>query len=92
MRQITNGKIYNTATMTVLATRSCYNNGNYCGSDKLCRTRTGLLAMVRTSNGQDLYRHNGIEAIAAEQLGAVLDGWELDDEEQCNLSGYLDEV
>jgi hypothetical protein len=48
--------------------------------------------MVRTSNGQDLYRHNGIEAIAAEQLGAVLDGWELDDEEQCNLSGYLDEV
>lgn len=92
MRQIINGKIYNTATMTVLATRSCYNNGNYCGADKLCRTRTGLLAMVRTSNGQDLYRLNSIEALTADQVGEALDGWDLDEDEQRNLSGYLDEV
>lgn len=92
MRQIINGKIYNTATMAVLATRSHYNNGNYCGSDELCLTRTGLLAMVHTSNGQDLYRCNSIEAVTVDQLGVVLDGWELDDKEQRNLSGYLDEV
>ena len=92
MRQIINGKIYNTETMTVLATRTCYNNGNYCGSDKLCLTCTGLLAMVHTSNGQDLYRSNYIEAITDDQLGTALDGWELDEEEQRNLSGYLDEV
>jgi hypothetical protein len=74
MRQIINAKIYNTTTMTVLAERSIYHNGNYTGADKLCRTRTGLLALWRTSNGQDLYRCSGIEAFNTADLPMCLEG------------------
>lgn len=92
MRKIIDGKIYNTETMAVLACHHCYSNGNYIGSNKLCRTRTGLLALVRTSNGQDLYRCNTIEALTADEVAVAVDGWELTGEEQRNLSDYVQEI
>lgn len=92
MRTIINGKIYNTDTMTSLVTVSRFSNGNYSGSDSVRRTKTGLLALVSTSNGQDLYRCSSIEALAAADLPAAIDGWEITGEDSERLSEFLTEV
>lgn len=92
MRQIINGKIYDTATMTILATNARYANGNYCGEDRLCRTKTGELALVKTSNGQDLYRQAGIEALTTSELGVALEGWAPSTEETAALREHLAEA
>lgn len=82
MKQIINGKSYNTETMTTLVKISRYNNGNYAGSDSIRVTKNGAYAFVSLSNGQDLYRESYIEAINKADIGAIINGWEIDDEEQ----------
>ncbi len=81
MKQVINGKTYNTETMTTLVSMDCYNNGNWCGSNSIRLTRNGAYAYVRTANGQDLYREASIEAINKDQVAEKIDGWKLTDEE-----------
>jgi hypothetical protein len=81
MKSVINGKLYNTATMTTLASRNAYNNGNYAGDSSIRVTRSGNYAYVVTSNGQDLYRQSRIEAIRKEEIASYIDGWRLDDDE-----------
>lgn len=80
MKKCINGKIYDTAGMTVLCSRSAYYNGNYAGATYIGRTQGGSYAVWTTSNGQDLYRREDIRAIDKEDVAAEIDGWELDDE------------
>lgn len=88
MKQIINGKTYNTDTMTTLVKRSAYNNGNYAGSDSVRVTANGNYAFVSLSNGQDLYRSSNIEEITKDQIPALIDGWELDDSEAKALADH----
>ena len=81
MKQVINGKTYNTETMTTLVIMDCYNNGNWCGSNSIRITKNGAYAYVRTANGQDLYREASIEAINKDQVAELIDGWKLTDEE-----------
>lgn len=81
MKQVINGKTYNTETMTTLVSMNCYNHGNWCGSNSVRITKNGAYAYVRTSNGQDLYREASIEAINKDQIAEKIDGWKLTDEE-----------
>ena len=81
MKNIINGKLYNTATMTTLCSRNAYNNGTYAGDSSIRVTKSGAYAYVVTSNGQDLYRESSIEAIRKEDIAERIDGWRLDDEE-----------
>ena len=81
MKQVINGKTYNTETMTILASMDCYNNGNWCGSNSIRITKNGAYAYVRTANGQDLYREASIEAITKNEVAEKIDGWKLTDEE-----------
>jgi hypothetical protein len=62
------------------------NNGNYCGSTSLRKTAKGALCIVHTSNGQDLYRESGIEAVSVAEARAAIDGWKLDDDEVAALA------
>ena len=88
MIQIINGKTYNTATMTVLATRDIYQNGNYAGCNSIRKTKSGALAYVSTSNGQDLYRESYIEAVTVGEAREKIDGWKLNDEEVAALNSH----
>lgn len=81
MKKTIGGKLYNTETMTTLASRSAYTNGNYAGKTEICKTTGGAYAVVTTSNGQDCYRSNNIEAIDKAAIAERIDGWELDDGE-----------
>jgi len=81
MKQVINGKLYNTETMRHLASKSAYNNGNYCGDASIRLTKGGLFAYVVTSNGQDLYRRSYIEAVTLEEAREKIEGWKLADEE-----------
>ena len=85
MRTIIGGKVYNTATMTVIVEKTAYNNGNISGSTTLRVTPSGLYCIVRTSNGQDCYRSAGIEACTVEEIPEFLDGWTPDDTEHVEL-------
>jgi predicted chitinase len=88
MKSIINGKLYNTATMTILCSRDAYHNGTYAGDSSIRVTKGGNYAFVVTSNGQDLYRNDSIEAIAKEEIAARIDGWELDDDEVAALTEH----
>ncbi len=94
MRQSINGKIYDTANMTVICERSAYHNGNYTGDESIRVTHNGNYAYVVTSNGQDLYRRSSIEAIRKEDIAELIDGWRLDDGEAKALAaiGVLSEA
>ena len=81
MKIVINGKLYNTATMTILCSINDYNNGNYTGDRSIRVTRNGNFAFVVTANGQDIYRQSRIEAIRKEEIPNVIDGWKLDDDE-----------
>lgn len=81
MKRVIGGLVYNTETMTTLAANTVYHNGNVAGSDSIRKTPGGLYALVRTSNGQDLYRQRCIEAIELANIAAAVEGWDLDDEE-----------
>jgi hypothetical protein len=81
MKCIINGKLYDTATMTILCSRNAYNNGNYVGDSSIRVTKGGNYAFVVTSNGQDLYRESSIEAVKKEEIAGLINGWRLDDEE-----------
>lgn len=85
MKQVIKGKTYNTETMSVIVEKNVYHNGNYCGSNTIRITRNGNYCYVRTSNGQDLYRNSGIEALGAGEIAGRIDGWTLSDEEQAEL-------
>jgi len=86
MIQVINGKTYNTTTMTVLASKDARHNGLYAGDASIRLTKTGLLAYVVTSNGQDLYRQSYIEAVTVEQAREKIDGWKLNEEEVAALT------
>ncbi len=86
MKQVINGKLYNTNTMTRLASKSAHNNGNYAGDASIRVTKSGALAYVVTSNGQDLYRHSYIEAVTPDEARENINGWHLDDEEVAALA------
>lgn len=88
MIQVINGKTYNTATMTVLASHSVFDNGNYAGDCSVRKTRSGALAYVATSNGQDLYRSSYIEAVTIAEARERIDGWKLDDDEVATLAAH----
>ena len=88
MKQIINGKTYNTATMTTLASVDRYNNGNWCGDDSIRVTSRGAYAYVRASNGQDLYREESIEAINQGEIAGRIEGWKLNDEEVALLQQH----
>ena len=92
MQQILNGKIYNTATMDVLAERDRYFNGKYSGSDRLCRTKNGALCMYRTSNRRDPSRAEGVEAVNVADLGEILNTWKLSPESAEKLAEFLPEA
>lgn len=94
MKASINGRVYNTATMAEICSKSAYNNGNYSGSTQICKTRTGLYAVVVTSNGQDCYRESYIRAIEKEAIADFIDGWRLDDKETATLlaEGILTEA
>jgi len=85
MKQVINGKTYNTENMTVLVSVSRYNNGTFAGSDSIRVTKSGAYCFVATSNGQDLYREAFIEAIDPTEVAAKIEGWTLDDAEQLAL-------
>ena len=67
--------------MTRLVTKDAYNNGNYAGDTSIQKTKSGLYAIVTTSNGQDLYRDADIQPVNKDQIAYVIDGWDIDDEE-----------
>jgi len=94
MKTSINRKIYNTDTMDTLCSKDAYNNGNFCGSTSIRKTKTGLYAVVVTSNGQDLYRSAYINAIDKDQIAEFIDGWPLDDDETQTLlaEGILTEA
>lgn len=85
MKQVINGKTYNTETMTTLVSMDCYNNDNWCGSNSIRITKNGAYAYVRTANGQDLYREASIEAINKDQIAEKIDGWKLTEDEEATL-------
>ena len=86
MKMILNGKTYNTDTMTILVEQSRYSGGNnYCGSDSIRVTVKGTYAFVFTSNGEDLYRCDYIEAIDKAEISAKIDGWDIDDDQCATL-------
>lgn len=85
MKKTINGKLYNTETMTTLASKNHHNQGIYSGSTEIAKTRGGLYAVVETSNGQDCYRSDDIEAISKSEIADLIDGWELDDDETAAL-------
>lgn len=86
MRQVIDGRGYDTASMRVLADRGEYSDGNYCGSDSLRVTRTGVLCFVVTSNGQDMYRRSYIEPVSVETARERIDGWKLNEDEIAALT------
>lgn len=86
MKNVINGKLYNTATMTTLCSRNAYNNGNYAGDSSIRVTKGGNFAYVVTSNGQDLYRESSIRAITKDEIAELINGWRLDDEEVVALA------
>lgn len=81
MKQIINGRTYNTETMTILAANTVYYNGNVAGSDSIRKTPGGLYALVHASNGQDPYRHRSIQAIQLSDIASLVEGWDIDDNE-----------
>jgi hypothetical protein len=85
MKKCISGKIYDTTSMTVLCSRSAYNNGNYAGETYIGKTPGGAYAVVTTSNGQDLYREDDISEIDKAEIAAEIDGWDLDDDEEQTL-------
>ena len=94
MKASINGRLYNTDTMTTLCGKPAYNNGNYCGETSIRKTRSGLYAVVVTSNGQNLYRESYIRAIDKDKIAEFIDGWQLDDGETSTLiaEGILTEA
>lgn len=94
MKTSINGRVYNTETMMTLVSKDAHNNGNYSGSTSIRRTKTGLYAVVVTSNGQDLYRRAHIAAIDKDKIANFIDGWRLDDNETATLidEGILTEA
>ena len=94
MKQVINGKVYNTETITTLVEVSRHSNGNYCGTDSIRVTPKGLYAFVCSSNGQDLYRKSYIEALTKDEVAERINGWELLDEEQEVLAqhGLIEEA
>lgn len=94
MKTSINGRIYNTDKMTTLVSKDAYNNGNCSGSTEICRTKTGLFAIVVTSNGQDCYRRSYIDAIEKDKIADFIDGWRMNDEETATLiaEGILTEA
>jgi predicted chitinase len=95
MKSVINGKLYNTATMTILCERNDYDNGNnYCGDRSIRVTPGGNYVYVVTANGQDLYRQSSIEAITKDEIAERIDGWRLDDDEveALNQHGILTEA
>ena len=87
MKRVIGGLVYNTETMETLAANTVYHTGNVAGSDSIRKTPGGLFALVRTSNGQDLYRQRSIEAIGLADIAALVEGWDMDDEEIATLTG-----
>lgn len=81
MKTSINGKIYNTDTMTTLCAKDAHNNGNYSGDTRICKTPSGLYAVVGTSNGQDCYRQDYISAIDKDKIADFINGWTLNDKD-----------
>lgn len=94
MKRSINGRVYNTDTMDYLVSKSAYNNGNYCGDTHIAKTKSGLYAVIGTSNGQDLYRQSYIYAIEKDKIAEFISGWKIDDDEEATLlaEGILTEA
>jgi len=89
MKKIINGKTYNTDTAKMLFEESIYCNGNYCGSDDLYVTKSGVFFAHETSNGQNLYRRSGIYLIGDKESAMTwLNGREINDEEYKRLNEH----
>lgn len=85
MRQVFDGKVYDSDRATILAEKAVYSNGNYCGIDQLMITNRGLLFGYCSSTGQDLYRSERIRVFTKNEAKDWLHGWILDKGEVENL-------
>lgn len=86
MKRIHGGKVYDTDTMEEIAEEGDYINGKYCGRRWLGRTPQGKLAIVQTSNGQDLYRKSWIRPVSSEEARGEIEGWEINEGEATRLN------
>ena len=61
MKEIIEGKLYDTKRCEVLATKDHRNNGNYSGQTALLLARNGDLLLWTDSNGQDSYLRDSLD-------------------------------
>lgn len=86
MKQIIDGKRYDTDTATAIAKRDHYNNGNYCGTTRIMVTPKGNLFSWTNSNGQDLYLQDCIDP------EINVDGFDIVDEKLAAKYGLIEEA
>ncbi len=82
MKEIINGKRYDTRKMTELCSQSVYHNGNYAGANHLLVSDKGNFAIFRSSNGQDCWRTESIQPLdGVDEAINAIEGWRLSDDE-----------
>jgi hypothetical protein len=86
MKEIINGKRYDTETATKIAETDHYNNGNYSGTSYIGVTPKGNLFSWTESNGQDCYLSDSIG------LEIDIDGMDIIDEELAVKYNLIEEA
>lgn len=85
MKKLIGRKLYNTSKCEVLASRSHYNNGTYCGSTELLLAPDGALLVGQFANGQSLYLEEFL--IPFDEFSEGIDYFdEIDDEQTRRLA------